>query len=61
MFDFFDSGIMEALEYRLVKLTKIRTAGDVTDTSGKSLALTSQVRKARPFPRPLPPPVRGRF
>ena len=45
MFDFFDSGIMEGLEHRLVKLTKARTGGDITDIPGKSLALTSQVRR----------------
>ena len=44
MFDYFDSGIMECLEYRLVKLTKTRTGGEVAKTPGKSLALTSQVR-----------------
>lgn len=43
MFDFFDPGIMECLEHRLVKLTKTRTGGDIADTPGKSLALTSQV------------------
>lgn len=43
MFDFFDSGIMEGLEHRLVKLTRARTGGDITEIPGKSLALTSQV------------------
>ncbi|XP_076640991.1 AE binding protein 2 jing isoform X2 [Halictus rubicundus] len=47
LFDYFDSGVMEGLQYRLVQLAKSRTQGRLAETPGNSMALTSQVLARR--------------
>lgn len=44
LFDYFDSGVMEGLQHRLLQLDKSRTQGRLAETPGNSMALTSQVR-----------------
>lgn len=45
LFDYFDSGVMEGLQHRLLQLAKSRTQGRLAETPGNSMALTSQVRR----------------
>lgn len=54
LFDYFDSGVMEGLQHRLLQLAKSRTQGRLAETPGNSMALTSQVSSTKrgkfPFP-----------
>lgn len=43
VFDYFDSGVMERLQHRLLELETSRTQGRLAETPGNSMALTSQV------------------
>lgn len=43
LFDYFDSGVMEGLQHRLLELATSRTQGRLAETPGNSMALTSQV------------------
>lgn len=43
LFDYFDSGVMEGLQHRLIKLSALRTNGLVAETPVDSMTLTSQV------------------
>lgn len=43
LFDYFDSGVMERLQHRLLELATSRTQGQLAETPGNSMALTSQV------------------
>lgn len=45
LFDYFDSGVMEGLQHRLLELAKSRTQGRLAETPGDSMALTSQVSR----------------
>lgn len=45
LFDYFDTGIMEGLQHRLLELAKSRTQGKLAETPGNSMTLTSQVSK----------------
>ncbi|RLU15996.1 hypothetical protein DMN91_011754 [Ooceraea biroi] len=47
LFDYFDSGIMEGLQHRLLQLATSRTQGRLAETPGNSMALTSQVLAKR--------------
>ncbi|KAG7198254.1 hypothetical protein KM043_005657 [Ampulex compressa] len=47
LFDYFDSGVMEGLQHRLLELAKSRTQGRLAETPGNSMALTSQVLARR--------------
>lgn len=47
MFDFFDAGIMEGLQHRLVCTEETRTAGDLQSTTGCSVTLTNRVLARR--------------
>ncbi|XP_029054977.2 probable serine/threonine-protein kinase DDB_G0282963 [Osmia bicornis bicornis] len=47
LFDYFDSGVMEGLQHRLLQLAKSRTQGRLAETPGNSMALTSQVLARR--------------
>lgn len=49
LFDYFDSGVMEGLQHRLLQLAKSRTQGRLAETPGNSMALTSQVSRRREF------------
>jgi hypothetical protein len=43
MFDYFDAGIMEGLQHRLVNMTEVRTQGNVTTAAGNTISLHSKV------------------
>ncbi|XP_044730517.1 probable serine/threonine-protein kinase nek3 isoform X2 [Chrysoperla carnea] len=43
MFDYFDAGIMEGLQHRLINMTDIRTAGKIAETAGNVVTLRSTV------------------
>ncbi|XP_011503553.1 PREDICTED: zinc finger protein jing [Ceratosolen solmsi marchali] len=47
IFDYFDSGVMEGLQHRLLELAKMRTRGKLAETPGDSMTLTSQVLAKR--------------
>lgn len=47
LFDYFDSGVMEGLQHRLLQLAKSRTQGRLAETPGNSMALTSQVSSTK--------------
>ncbi|KAK0083570.1 hypothetical protein PV325_008586 [Microctonus aethiopoides] len=47
LFDYFDTGVMEGLQHRLLELAKTRTQGQLAETPGTSMALTSQVLARR--------------
>ncbi|CAG5102084.1 Similar to AAEL000263: Zinc finger protein jing homolog (Aedes aegypti) [Cotesia congregata] len=47
LFDYFDNGVMEGLQHRLLELAKSRTQGQLASTPGNSMALTSQVLAKR--------------
>ncbi|XP_015593348.1 zinc finger protein jing homolog [Cephus cinctus] len=47
LFDYFDTGVMEGLQHRLLELAKTRTQGRLAETPGNSMALTSQVLARR--------------
>nr|XP_033187695.1 uncharacterized protein LOC117155622 [Bombus vancouverensis nearcticus] len=47
LFDYFDSGVMEGLQHRLLQLAKSRTQGRLAETPGNSMALTSQILARR--------------
>ncbi|XP_033342127.2 AE binding protein 2 jing [Megalopta genalis] len=47
LFDYFDSGVMEGLQHRLLQMAKSRTQGRLAETPGNSMALTSQVLARR--------------
>ncbi|XP_029170004.1 zinc finger protein jing-like [Nylanderia fulva] len=47
LFDYFDSGVMEGLQHRLQELASSRTQGQLAETPGNSMALTSQVLAKR--------------
>ncbi|CAK9804898.1 Zinc finger protein jing homolog [Anthophora quadrimaculata] len=47
LFDYFDTGVMEGLQHRLLQLAKSRTQGRLAETPGNSMALTSQVLARR--------------
>ncbi|XP_018342021.1 PREDICTED: uncharacterized protein LOC108748381 isoform X2 [Trachymyrmex septentrionalis] len=47
LFDYFDSGVMEGLQHRLLELATSRTQGRLAETPGNSMALTSQVLARR--------------
>lgn len=47
LFDYFDSGVMEGLQHRLLELATSRTQGRLAETPGNSMALTSQVSYKR--------------
>lgn len=53
LFDYFDTGVMEGLQHRLLQLAKSRTQGRLAETPGNSMALTSQVSCE---PEVTPPP-----
>lgn len=47
MFDFFDAGIMEGLQHRLVTMTEKRTLGEVSKSPGDTVTLQSRVLARR--------------
>lgn len=47
LFDYFDTGIMEGLQHRLLELAKSRTQGKLAETPGNSMTLTSQILARR--------------
>lgn len=47
MFDYFDSGIMEGLQHRLMSMTEKRTLGDVATAPGNTVTLHSKVMGRR--------------
>ncbi|XP_053999955.1 uncharacterized protein LOC128887748 isoform X2 [Hylaeus anthracinus] len=47
IFDYFDTGVMEGLQHRLLQLAKSRTQGRLAETPGNSIALTSRVLARR--------------
>ncbi|XP_023289215.1 zinc finger protein jing homolog, partial [Orussus abietinus] len=47
LFDYFDTGVMEGLQHRLLELAKTRTQGRLAETPGNSMTLTSQVLARR--------------
>ncbi|XP_066603700.1 uncharacterized protein jing [Prorops nasuta] len=47
IFDYFDNGVMEGLQHRLLKLEQLRTQGRLADTPGDAMVLTSQVLARR--------------
>ncbi|KAL0102082.1 hypothetical protein PUN28_018553 [Cardiocondyla obscurior] len=47
LFDYFDSGVMEGLQHRLLELATSRTQGRLAETPGNSMTLTSQVLAKR--------------
>ncbi|XP_014470150.1 PREDICTED: uncharacterized protein LOC106742067 [Dinoponera quadriceps] len=47
VFDYFDSGVMERLQHRLLALESSRTLGGLADTPANSMALTSQILMRR--------------
>ncbi|EFN85879.1 Zinc finger protein jing-like protein [Harpegnathos saltator] len=47
VFDYFDSGVMERLQHRLLELETSRTQGRLAETPGNSMALTSQILMRR--------------
>ncbi|XP_011306781.1 uncharacterized protein [Fopius arisanus] len=47
LFDYFDTGVMEGLQHRLLELAKTRTQGLLAETPGNSMTLTSQVLARR--------------
>lgn len=50
MFDFFDAGIMEGLQHRLVRLSEKRTLGDISKTPGDTVTVRSTVAARRVEP-----------
>lgn len=42
MFDYFDAGIMERLQFSLVQMTERRTSGLIDGTAGNTVALKSK-------------------
>lgn len=50
MFDFFDAGIMEGLQHRLVTMTDKRTLGDVCKTPGDTITVRSSIIARRTEP-----------
>ncbi|GLH00272.1 Zinc finger protein jing homolog [Gryllus bimaculatus] len=50
MFDYFDSGIMEGLQHRLMNMTEKRTLGDVASAPGNTISLHSKVMARRVEP-----------
>ncbi|XP_011700624.1 PREDICTED: uncharacterized protein LOC105457579 [Wasmannia auropunctata] len=47
LFDYFDSGVMEGLQHRLLDLATSRTQGRLAETPGNSMTLTSQILARR--------------
>jgi hypothetical protein len=47
MFDFFDAGIMEGLQYRLLAMTEKRTNGIINGIPGDTVVLQSHVLARR--------------
>ncbi|XP_069675318.1 zinc finger protein jing homolog [Periplaneta americana] len=47
MFDYFDAGIMEGLQHRLVNMTEVRTQGNVATAAGNTVSLHSKVLARR--------------
>lgn len=47
IFDYFDPGVMEGLQHRLLELAKTRTQGHLAEAPGNSMILTSQVLARR--------------
>jgi zinc finger protein AEBP2 len=43
MFDYFDAGIMEGLQHRLVNMTEVQTLGNVAVAAGNTVSLHSKV------------------
>lgn len=43
MFDYFDAGIMEGLQHRLVNMTEVQTQGNVGSAAGNTVSLHSKV------------------
>ena len=43
MFDYFDAGIMEGLQHRLVSMTELRTQGNIATAAGNTVSLHSKV------------------
>lgn len=50
MFDYFDAGIMEGLQHRLVNMTEVQTQGNVTIAAGNTVSLHSKVMARRVEP-----------
>lgn len=50
MYDFFDAGIMEGLQHRLVTMTEKRTNGEVSSTPGDTVTVSSSVIARRTEP-----------
>jgi zinc finger protein AEBP2 len=44
MFDYFDAGIMEGLQHRLVNMTEVQTQSNVATAAGNTVSLHSKVR-----------------
>ncbi|XP_068085999.1 uncharacterized protein jing isoform X2 [Anabrus simplex] len=47
MFDYFDSGIMEGLQHRLINMTAKRTHGDIASAPGNTVTVYSKVMARR--------------
>lgn len=50
MFDFFDAGIMEGLQHRLIYTEEKRTGGDILSSAGHTISLTSRILAKRVEP-----------
>ncbi|PNF35048.1 hypothetical protein B7P43_G09456 [Cryptotermes secundus] len=50
MFDYFDAGIMEGLQHRLVNMTEVQTQGSVAAAAGNTVSLHSKVMARRVEP-----------
>jgi len=50
MFDYFDAGIMEGLQHRLVNMTEMQTQGNIANASGNTVSLHSKVMARRVEP-----------
>jgi hypothetical protein len=53
MFDYFDAGIMEGLQHRLVNMTEVQTQGNVANASGNAVCLHSKVGRSHASVRML--------
>jgi hypothetical protein len=43
MFDYFDAGIMEGLQHRLVNMTEVQTQGNIGSAANNTVSLHSKV------------------
>ncbi|KAJ9601179.1 hypothetical protein L9F63_000647 [Diploptera punctata] len=50
MFDYFDAGIMEGLQHRLISMSEMRTQGNIATAAGNTVSLHSKVLARRVEP-----------